>query len=287
MVAGLEKLDALTKRFANSVPRGAQTWEVPLHMPDILASAHLLRAYTIAHELTGNPDYFVQAKYWAWTGVPFVYLTKPTTEPIGRYSTIAVLGATQWIAPNWMGLPVQWCGLVYADALYRFAALDKETDWKRIADGITESGIQQTWQIGSDKERVGLLPDSFNLHAQLRNDAAINPATLMVNALRYYGKPALYDYHIFRTYGAMVNEPEAAFPLIVHAPGSIGKVEETEHRIKFEVNCWKPDEQELLLLGVKQGTSFTVNGAPITAAPNDKGQWILTIKGKTTISIQF
>ncbi len=276
IAAGLERLDLLTKRFANTVPRGAQTWEVPLHTPDILASAHLLRAYTLAYELTGKPAHLEQAKYWAWTGVPFVYLVRPTKDSVGVYSTIAVLGATQWIAPNWMGLPVQWCGLVYADALYRFAQYDSTENWHKLANGITASGIQQTWQAETDKERVGLLPDSFNLRAQIRNDAAINPATVMVNALRFYNKPALYDYRVFRSHR-----------VIVHAPGQIAKVVETKDRIELEVTCWKQGEQELLITGVKSGTNALLNGAPINAVPNDKGQWILYITGKTTITIEF
>ena len=49
----VQRLRGLDK-FRNTVPRGAQTWEVPLHTPDILASAHLVRAYTLGYELTGE-----------------------------------------------------------------------------------------------------------------------------------------------------------------------------------------------------------------------------------------
>src|SRR5207253_380680 len=120
---GLRVLRALDG-FAGTVPRGAQTWEIPLHTPDILAAAHLVRAYTLGYELTGEPHFLEQARYWAWTGVPFLYLINPTAQPVGPYATIAVLGATHWTAPVWLGQPVQWCGLVYADALYRLAPYD-------------------------------------------------------------------------------------------------------------------------------------------------------------------
>ena len=121
--AGLRHLRAMDK-FDNTVPRGAQTWEIPLHTPDILASAYLVHAYTLGYQLTGNTDLLEQARYWAWTGVPFIYLTAPTPEPVGLYNTIAVLGATAWQAPVWLGQPVQWCGLVYAEALNRLAPED-------------------------------------------------------------------------------------------------------------------------------------------------------------------
>ncbi len=35
-----------------------------------------------------------------------------------------------------MGLPVQWCGLVYADTLLDLAEFDKTTDWKKNAKGM-------------------------------------------------------------------------------------------------------------------------------------------------------
>ncbi|HEV8377948.1 MAG TPA: hypothetical protein VGP99_03785, partial [Tepidisphaeraceae bacterium] len=157
---GLKLLKGLD-RFDNTPPRGAQTWEIPLHTPDILASAHLVRAYTHGYELSGDKKMLQRASRWAWSGVPFVYLVNPSDKPIGPYSTIAVLGATHWKAPNWMGQPVQWCGLVYADALYRLARHEPKMPWKTLADGIVASGMQQTWPIGSDPERQGLLPDSF------------------------------------------------------------------------------------------------------------------------------
>src|SRR6266567_3140504 len=181
--AALDRLRAMDK-FRNGVPRGAQTWECPLHTPDILASAHLVGAYTLGYELSGETEFLDQARYWAWTGVPFVYLVNPTAGPIGPYGTIAVFGATHWQAPVWMGLPVQWCGLVYADALYRLQRFDTSGPWKQLADGITASGVQQSCPVGSNAQRQGLLPDSFQLRPQIRNDAAINPGTVQAVAAR-------------------------------------------------------------------------------------------------------
>lgn len=105
-------LDKQTVLYANTVPRGAQTWEMPLHTPDVLASAHMVRAYLLGYLMTGREDLLEQAKYWAWTGVAFVFLDNPTEHEVGDYAIIAVLGATNWQAPVWFGRPVQWCGLV-------------------------------------------------------------------------------------------------------------------------------------------------------------------------------
>jgi hypothetical protein len=232
---GLRYLRALGK-FRNTVPRGAQTWEVPLHTPDILASAKLLRCYTLGYELTGDPDFLEQARYWAWTGVPFVYLAPPTDGAVGSYATIPVFGASDWVA-SWFGVPVQWCGLVYADALNRFVKYDPAGPWRQLADGVVASGIQQSWPL-DDAERVGLLPDSYQLRPQVRSGPAINPGTVQSMVARYYRQSAVYDFHAFPWHG-----------LLVHAAGELGAITENSDGLGFTVTNWSSAPASLLVNG--------------------------------------
>jgi hypothetical protein len=178
--AGVKALEFM-KHFHD--PRGAQTWECPLHTPDILASAYLVQAYVRGYELTGQSDYLVRAHTWATTGLPFVY--QWSAEPTMAYATIAVFGATGWRAPNWMGLPVQWCGYDYAYALTMLAPLDHSMDWKQVATGILTTAEQMQFPSG---EFAGCEPDSFNLAQQHRNGPAINPCALVSLSLVLEGK---------------------------------------------------------------------------------------------------
>ena len=171
LAAGLKALDYM-KRF--DVPRGAQTWECPLHTPDILASAHLVRAYVRGYELTGRKEYLDEARRWALTGLPFVY--QWGRYPVMPYATIAVYGATNWKAPNWIGLPVQWCGLVYADSLALLAPHEKTLDWARVARGILIAGEQMRPTTGP---WLGTLPDSWDLASQTGRPWMINPSALV------------------------------------------------------------------------------------------------------------
>jgi hypothetical protein len=250
---------------------------VPLHTPDILASAHLVRAYTLGYELTGDRDFLEQAQYWAWTGVPFVYLVNPTPQPIGLYSTIAVFGATSWQAPVWLGLPVQWCGLVYADALYRLVRHDPKGPWKQLADGITLSGIQQSWPP-DDRNQQGLLPDSFVLRTQKRNGPAINPATVEACAAQLFNRPA-YDFWSFRKNG-----------LRVHAPGPIKRAKEGAGRVSFEVESWVKGPYFILINGFCEKPRLAINGQQADySGPNQflqkEGWLVLQLKGKARVDI--
>ena len=264
-------------RFHDGVPRGAQTWECPLHIPDILASAQMVRAYTLGYELAGDTHFLEEARYWAWTGVPFVYLVSPTDRPVGLYATIPVFGATNWRAPVWLGLPVQWCGLVYADALYQLLRHDPDGPWKRIADGITASGIQQSWPA-QDRDFQGLLPDSFVLREQKRNGPAINPATVEACAAQFLTRMPVYDFRAFRNNG-----------LLVHAPGSIGHPEDTKGHVRFAVDSWVQHPYFILINGLTRSPKATINDKP---APDDqkqflpdKGQFILKLQGMSEVDL--
>jgi hypothetical protein len=261
-------------QYRDTVPRGAQTWEIPLHTPDILASACLVKAYTLGYELTGD-----EAKYWAWTGVPFIYLHPPVHKPIGLYSTIPVLGATGWVAPVWIGLPVQWCGLVYADALYRFARHDPSGPWLQLADGISAVGIQHSWPM-SDPERGGLLPDVFHLRAQFRDGPAINPATLQAPALRLFRQRGVYDFFCSRRHG-----------LRVHAPGDIAQATEQPGGIRFVVRPWSAQPSRVLVNGFREPPRLKIDGQSAgLGAPHqystEEGILVIRVEGEVAVDLE-
>jgi hypothetical protein len=273
----LRHLRAMTARYEGTVPRGAQTWEIALHTPDILAAAHLVRACVLGYELSGDEELLEEARYWAWTGVPFVYLTRPTSKPVGLYNTIAVLGATSWVAPIWIGQPVQWCGLVYADALYGLARHDADGPWQQLADGIAIGGMQHTWPV-EDADRFGLLADYFLLRSQQLEGPAINPATVFLPAIRMWNEPHLYEFRALR-----------ASRLLVQVPGELTDVEETPERVSFRVRGWWPEPYELLLHGLSEAPSVQLNGRPSSETAvsfdPDAGRLILRVEGSPHVEL--
>jgi hypothetical protein len=176
-------LDAMAQMERYEVPRGAQMWECPLYQPDILASARAVRAYCEAYRLTGDPAHLDQARYWAWTGLPFLYLWELDSYPTMRYNVISVIGST-FYSHSWIGLPVVWCGLVYGYGLLDLAEFDDSFPWRTIAQGIVNSAM---WQQYPDGPSEGCYPDSWNMVRNKPNPADINPENILVNEFRLRG----------------------------------------------------------------------------------------------------
>ncbi len=286
-VKAIGLLDKLTTLYADTVPRGAQTWEVPLHTPDILASAHMVNAYTLGYILSGQEKYLEQAKYWAWTGVPFVYLYPPTPGRVGPYATIAVLGATNWKAPVWLGRPVQWCGLVYASALHLLSEYDPQGPWEQIANGITATGLQMSWSR-SDAERQGLLPDFFDLSAQIAAGPAINPGTVQAHVPELYGKGKLYD---------LKKLPRNGW--FIHAPCAISNVQEGAGRVVFTADGWGEEAYYVVISGIEKtlvevsARTMSDNSQQQSSFKRAEAQFhskqrilVITVRGRSEIQVQ-
>ncbi|GIV19156.1 MAG: hypothetical protein KatS3mg023_0907 [Armatimonadota bacterium] len=197
---------------------------------------------------------------------------------MGPYSTIAVLGATNWQAPIWFGQPVQWCGLVYADALYWLARLEPQAHWKHIADGITAAGIQHTWKQ-DDVERQGCLPDFYHLREQRSDGPAINPGTVQANAIRMYNLSTVYDYRVLRHSG-----------MIVHAPGSITVLADQKNRCKFRIKGWINRPYYVMVNGLTQQPQVKINSQSVTiTSPHQylqqNGNLILQVQGEAEVEI--
>ena len=178
---GLRGLEALER---HRIPRGAQGWECPLHCPDILASAYGVRANVEAYRVTDDERYLDQAKYWAWSGLPFTYVWNPDHLPAMYYATTPIIGTT-FFNHSWIGVPVNWCGLVYAYGLQELAPFDPDGPWIDTARGIT---LSTEWmQYEQDHPSAGCYPDSLNLMLEKRFAADINPENIMVNEYRLRG----------------------------------------------------------------------------------------------------
>lgn len=166
------------------VPAGAQVWECPLHAPDILSSAKAVQAYVAGYRITGNRHYAQKAKYWAWTGVPFVYLWAPPERPVMKGASIPTFGAT-FFTWSWTSRPVQWNGLAYASALLDLAPHDPTYDWRSVAEAIILSAMRQQ---AVDGPNLGLFPDAWHLIPNAPAYPWLSPENILTDLWKLRGK---------------------------------------------------------------------------------------------------
>ncbi len=218
-----ESLAAIEQFDRYDVPRGAQMWECPLYQPDILASAYAIRAYSEAYRITGDREFLRRARYWAWTGLPFLYLWNLEGHPTMRYNVVSVIGST-FFRHSWLGLPVVWCGLVYAYALQDLSELsaraefDADLDWRKIAQGIVNSAM---WQQYTDGPQKGCYPDSWSLEANEPRPADINPENILLNEFRLRGRSPEIETRVvaLRASRAFFSAPAREFEVLVDRSG--------------------------------------------------------------------
>ncbi|MFM7077823.1 MAG: hypothetical protein ACKO3G_17410, partial [Planctomycetaceae bacterium] len=242
--AALDALDLLVRAHpAGEVPRGAQPWEIPLHAPDILAAARMTRCHLLGHLLDGRPRRLDQARAWAWTGMPFLYLRDPVPgAAVGRYAPIGVLGATQWEAPLWIGRPVPWCGLVHAAALQELARVDTPAGetWGRVGRGITRAAVGMTFPADDPHGRGGLLPDFWLFRPGRGDGPAINPATLQATLAEAFGElPLLSATRLPGTAGHGGH--------VIHVAGEVERTLVGDARASIDVATW-PEGPSLVIV---------------------------------------
>jgi len=193
-------LKALGYLDTQSRPEGAQTWELQLHVPDILASAHLINCYLYGYQMTENKKYLDRAVYWAKSGLPFVYMWNVDDRPIMRYGTIPVFGATWFTSQPWFGVCVQWCGLEYANSLLRLSDYDKTQPWDKVAMGIMNCGIQQVLYITEKYPAdAGMYPDAYSpVKGAEEYHWDLNPRLISRMFTRIYGRDAFPNTYIIK-----------------------------------------------------------------------------------------
>ena len=255
--SALAVLDKALARYEGTVPRGAQPWEMPLHTPDIVAAGLMVRSCALGYLLRPDAKYLRAARYWAYTGLSMVHLVPPPftysdgVVPFGCYATCGVMGSSNWNHANWMGRPVQWCGLVYSAALYDYLRLCKPGEaayWRTIADGIVASAVRQS-HPASDSNRQGLLPDSVFLDGQTRNPPAINPGDVQENLSEMLNSP----YYALRAF------PGEA-PVLLHMAGDAAELTQKRNVFSCKVDAWPAGESRLVLTRIGAVESVSLNG---------------------------
>jgi len=145
-------------------PEGGDFWETPLHAPNLFAAGHAAVAYYEGYRLFGEEKYRQKAIYWIRSLLPFTHLWEPSDIKM-LYYTKPCLCSSDWYFANWVRDHVQWevlnvFALSFSHGIH-WDEVDKEIDWKRYHEGITNAAIN--WiQVHTDNAwRPHNLPSTY------------------------------------------------------------------------------------------------------------------------------
>jgi hypothetical protein len=192
--SGLAALRAL-ERF--SIPRGAQSWEVPLAAPDLLAAADAIEACVEGASITGDPAWLARAAAWCRRALPFVYAWQDPAHRWMSFASVPAFGAS-FRRHAWFGVAVPWNGLVLARAADRLAsaiegrpeaasAVRRDAgpagwlaDPAVLRDLAARLLASACWTQETASGAAGLLPDSISTIDGRSSELALPPHRLLL-----------------------------------------------------------------------------------------------------------
>ena len=252
LAGGLKALEALTRY---SIPRAAQTWEVPVHTPDILAAGYCVRANVLGYRLTGDPRWLQQARLWARRVLPFMYVWHPRDLPAMHGASIPVFGATHY-SLSWFGVAVQWNGIACADPLYELDAVDPNPLWRWMADMLYRSGM---YQQERDGDRIAMWPDALNLVPIRSGSHGTTPPCFTPSSLLNHTLNRLGWITDLRTDTALWNQHRVT----VRARAQITALRIRGNTVVSRVDFGPHQRGGVELFGVSQPTQVLLNGQSI------------------------
>ncbi len=208
-------LRALERIRMTRVPIGGQTWEVPAETPDLYAAARLADCFMIGYRLTGDARRLRDARYWLYTGLPFLYAWhvpsentavtvllpgkgdrpgsayygEPSRHQVTPWGSLPVFG-TSLYRVSWFGTLVHFCGLVWARSVYQYLDYAQDPLLKTAADGVTRVGVNLTVDR---RPYVGMLPDGFDVRLNRAQGALIGPMRVEPPLRRVMDLPAFIE----------------------------------------------------------------------------------------------
>lgn len=154
------------------LPGSAGSGSTPPGAPELLTAARVAECFFLAYQMNGNREYLRQARYWADTGLGFVYLWSDAARPAMRFAAVPVMSAEQ--AGPALASPA--AGLEYARVLYALHTVRRDDLYETIAEGILASAMRQQSASG---DAAGLLPEFWNVKDGVPEGRQLNPWPLL------------------------------------------------------------------------------------------------------------
>jgi hypothetical protein len=174
---GLRALEYIDRTFR--VPRASQAGEAPRGAPDLLTAAEAAECFLLGYRISGEERFLTRARYWADTGLTFVYFWGEKERPAMKHATLPIFGDSYAGRP-WSGQAVQWRGLVFGRVLRELARVRPDELYEEVYQGILASAMRQQYTSG---ESTGQYPEFWDIRQNKGEGVKLGPELIL--ALMY------------------------------------------------------------------------------------------------------
>jgi hypothetical protein len=159
----------------SQIPGAGIARPVPAGTADLTVARQLAECFLLAFQMNGERTYLEPARYWANSGLSFVYLWGDVAHPAQRFATLEAVSAGGEPNPS-AAVVSQPVGLEFARVLRALARIRTDELYDRVAEGILASAMRQQYATGED---AGLLPEHWDVAENRAGGAKVNPWPLL------------------------------------------------------------------------------------------------------------
>jgi hypothetical protein len=224
--AGIRALDRMDRQYR--LPEAGpedRSWT----SETVLAAAQAAECFLLGYQITGEDRYVESARYWADTGLPFVYFWGDREHPALKHAVVPALSPDLF---NTAG-PVeaaQESGLVYARVLRALSRVRPDGLYDYVSEGIVASAMQQQPLTG---EGAGLYPERWRVSENRGESAQLSPDLLLAAMYPLMG----YDTEV--SHARVRVGPDRIF---VASGATIHQADTSAMRVRLKLR-WLPGEE--------------------------------------------
>jgi hypothetical protein len=208
--AGLRAAQLLERAFR--IPRGGLPGQLSVAAPDLLAAAQTAELFLWTYLISGERRFLEQARYWADTGLPFIYLWG---GPDRSYVSVPFFGPGG-VEHEGRGQGEQWAGLEFARVLQMLLEQERDPLYEQVAGGIVRAAILQQ---ATEGPQAGRYPERWDPATGTPSGAWLNPDLLLQNLYPALGVPAdVSNVRIRRAFDRMIVSSGAAIQFVDARP---------------------------------------------------------------------
>ncbi len=220
------------------IPRMVQGDGNAPSLPSLYVAADVAECFLLGYQVTGEIRFLEEARFWADTGLPFIYLWSASQKPVLPGAALPVIGERPGIAE-------QLAGLAFARVLLDLDRYRDDDLYEKVIHSIVVSTMHQQATMGAD---AGTYPLHWNVLSGQPEGVRLQPDLLLSVIHDRQGYAPEVSHRRIRV------GPDRLF---VASGATIKQVDSTAFRLRLDLH-WLEDAETITTVAGVPGRPISV-----------------------------